>query len=379
MSATGPRTRAHRILTAALSLLLMVLASATAFAEPPAGPTTIALTVDARDGSRILASGTVSDKAGNPVPGAPVEGRINGGAVANATTDAAGLFALDFTLPEPLQTGEQQLVVFFGGLGELTPSEAAAAIPTGQTPPPPPVDTRLGVNIELSLAPSRVTAGGLVSIEGTITDSTSAPIEGAMITVLIDGTESPDSRVSSGPSGTFQTFAEISLDRAPGPASLDVSFSGSDAFTPAVKRHDFTVDEALIAEESVAPVSPTPSSQPTEETSVDDSAAFATSGALPSDTTTPTVVQSPLPWFYVALIVVGGAAMLVAAAIVFRTMQGRRGGSAADDERNLDLLLHGEAGHEDPDEAMLSDVFGEEVADAPGEPVEDTPPRRGLS
>ncbi|MGV8845929.1 hypothetical protein [Tessaracoccus sp.] len=380
MSASGPHTWAHRILTAAVTLLLMVLAAATASADPAGGPTTISVTVDARDGSRVQASGALNDSAGKPLPGALVEGRINGGAVANATTDAAGLFALDFTLPEPLQTGENQLVVVFGGQGDLAPSEAAAAIPAGQKAPPPPADTRLGVNITLSLVPSRVTAGGLVSIEGTITDATGAPLEGAMITVLIDGTESSDSRVTSGPSGTFQTFAEIPLDKPPGPAILDVSFAGNDAFTAGVTRQDLTVEAALVAEESVAPVSPTPAPTPTATAtaSVDDSAGLATSGVLPSDTTEPIDVQRPLSWFYVALIVVGGAVMLVAAALMFRTMQNRRGEAASGAERTLDHLLRPEAGIEDPDDAVLSDVFGDDVADASDGHVEGPPPRRGL-
>lgn len=375
MTAAGPCAWSRRILTAAVMALLLVWGPATALADPEPGPTTITVEAEVNDGFEVVATGTLTDVEGNPVPDADVEGHLNGAAVKQGRTNDDGGYSFAFTLPEAARTGEQQLMVSFEGRDQLDASQATTSFPAEQ-PKPEPADTRLDVFLDVAIAPATLTAGGLVTIEGTLTDENDAPIEGARLTVLLDDEESQDSRVQSSESGSFQTFVEIPADRAAGGTSLVVSFAGNDSFTPGFKRFDVTVEDFAMDDGSTPSVSPTDTAE-AEETAAAEANTPATAEAV--DFTSTDADSSDLSWFYVALIVVGGGGLLAVGALAFRSRYGRGAHELAQDEQDLDLLLIPDPEAEGEEGAFLSATFG----DVEGEDLDDPEatqeiPRRDL-
>lgn len=371
MTASGPDNWARRILTAAVTALLLVLGTATARAEPQPGPTTITVDAQVSDGSEVVATGTLTDSDGTPVPGAPVEARLNSAPLTQGTTEDDGSYELAFTVPGTAQTGEQQLVVVFDGMDGLDASQAATNLladqPASPQPETSPTDTRLDVFLDVSIAPATVTAGGLVTIEGTLTDENSDPIEGARISVLVDDEESMDSRVQTDDSGSFKTFAEIPSARSAGAGSLVVAFEGNDDYTPGLKPFDVTVKDLPANNDEAAAATPDDTAGAQESASAE---ASAPATALTTDGTDAVVDPSPLSWFYVALIVVGGIALLIAVGLVFRAMYGGRDAASTQDQGDVDHLLAPDPGAEDEEGAFLSQAFGEVDEDQPQDPDE---------
>lgn len=360
MTASGPDTWARRILTATVTALLLVLGTSTALADPQPGPTTITVDAQISDDSQVVATGQLTDADGTPVPGAPVEARLNSAAMTQGTTQDDGSYELSFAVPGTAQTGEQQLVVVFDGMDDLDASQAATNISADQASSPQPkaspTDTRLDVFLDVSIAPATVTAGGLVTIEGTLTDENSDAIEGARISVLVDDEESMDSRVQTDDAGSFRTFAEIPSGRSAGPGSLVVSFAGNDSYTPGLKPFDVTVKDLPADDDDAAEATPDDTAAAQESASAE---ASAPATALTTDGADAVVDPSPLSWFYVALIVVGGIALLIAAGLVFRAMYGGRDNASSQDDGDIDRLLAPDPGAEDEEGAFLSQAFGE--------------------
>lgn len=370
MTGAGPSIWARRILTLITAMLLLTMGATAAYADPQPGPTQ--LTVQARTGADfgVEASGTLTDQAGEPIPDAPLQARINGEPISDASTGEDGTYTLAFTLPEALRSGAQELVVFFADHNGFETSQAATTItaqgpPAAPPAPPTPEDTRLDVLLDVSIAPAVVSAGDLVTIEGTITDESKAPISGARLTVLIGDKESKDSLVVSDDAGTFQTFAEMPPGTPPGTTDLVVSFAGDDSYTPGLKRFDVTVDDLPMGDE------PTSTSDPAATSSeADPSATARASGSPAQDTVTKnpstdaTVGPGPLSWFYIALIVVGGVAVLIAAALVFRGLYSNKPPTRLEDP-DLDSLLRPDDASDTEEGALLSDTF---IEDDPQEP-----------
>lgn len=384
MTATGPCTRARRILTASIAMLLLVLGAATASADPQPGPTTITVKTQLGDDAQVVAAGTLTDSDGTPVPGAEVEAHLDETTLTQGTTDDDGAYRMVFALPDTTENDEQQLVVLFGGRDQLEASQAATNLPAAEPSSPPPdasptpEDTRLHVFLNVSIAPATVTAGGLVTIEGTLTDENEAPINGARISTLLDDEESQDSRVQTNDEGSFKTFAEVPSDREAGGSSLVVSFAGNNSFTPGLKKFDVTV-EVLPMDDGT-----TPSAAPVEDAAPETAPADATAPATAEATDSTTEAKgdrSPLSWFYVTLIIVGGVALLTAAALAFRGLYGRRDDKPADGGSDVDRLLAPDPEADDEEGAFLSETFSEVDEDQPGEPEETQqipPARRSL-
>ncbi|RMB61825.1 carboxypeptidase regulatory-like domain-containing protein [Tessaracoccus antarcticus] len=240
---------------------------------------------------------------------------------------------------------------------------------------------------EISLAPTLVPLGGLVTVQGTLSGEDGTPIPDARVVVRLDGKESADSLVLTGPQGAFQTFAEIPDDQPAGKADLVVVFAGNDAYAPGERAVTVTVEELPLAEDTKD------SAKATGTVSAEASATNTTTPTTVSTgdagTTTDTAGgRSPLSWFYVALIVVGGVALLVAAALAFRTMYGQRDATLRDTgglERLLDVDPDADADADgggllgDPaeEENLPSSADGQSAGQPPqAEPGENLHPRR---
>ncbi|MDO5735852.1 MAG: carboxypeptidase-like regulatory domain-containing protein [Propionibacteriaceae bacterium] len=380
MSASTPLHRARWILLAAVAIGLPFLIAPTASADPVAGATSITVEAEMTGDFSVVAQGVLTDSAGSPIPASQVQGLLNGEPVAESPTGEDGTYTLSFTLPEGNRSGDQEVVAMFAGQGELEPSQAAITLSAVNAAPPTPQqphDTRLDVFIDVSVAPSTVSAGGLVTVEGTIADANRVPIQGAILSVLVNDKESPDSRVVSSESGSFQTFAEISRGVTPGENTLVVSFAGNDGFTPGFRTFTLNVEEPLEVDQE------SPSASPTASAESEASATATPTTDVPAEVDSDTAGRSSfLSWFYVALIVVGGTAVLVAAILVFRGKYARRTTPLAADEEGLALLLDdAEAVTEDevsPAHAISDDDAAVRDADGSSETGDPSAPRRSF-
>ena len=262
-------------------------------------------------------------------------------------------------------------------LADPTPGPTPTPASPPPSPPAPPTaeDTRLHIILDVAIAPAIVSAGDLVTIEGTITDQNDVPISGARLNVLLDGKESPDSLVVSDDSGTFRTFADIPPNAPPGSTDLVVSFAGNDSYTPGLKRFDVTVGDLPLGKDPSSPAEPETSSES------DPSATANASGSTTADTTVTsrspdtTSTRDSLSWFYVTVIVVGGIALLIAAALVFRGMYGHRRPTRLEDH-HLDNLLQSDGAADSEEGALLSDSFSEvdPAEEGPAVGTDDHPP-----
>ncbi|MEO7587817.1 MAG: hypothetical protein ABIS84_07285 [Arachnia sp.] len=396
MNGARLRTWALSVLASAAAMLLLVLGAPTGAADPQPGPTSIRVTAALSPDFQVTASGLLTDRDGRAVGDAQVKASLNGTEVAGTSTSPDGTYQLFFTLPEDLRTGEQQLLVAFGGRDRLDASQATTVIPAAQAPAPedppspaespsptpaPPVPALPGVTLEVSLSPTLVPLGGLVMVAGTLLGEDGTPIPDGRIALLVDGTESADSVVLTGPQGVFQTFADIPDDQPAGKAELVVTFAGNATHAPGQKAFPITVEELPLAESTPASASPTVSGTP-EATATDGtvSSPVATADVKPSKAVDP----NPLSWFYVALIVVGGTALLVAAGLVFRTMYAQRD-STRRGEGGLDELLEVDGDVDDDETVLFSVPFGDEEpvpvnqgivdADGPTGPAMDSGPQ----
>ena len=246
----------------------------------------------------------------------------------------------------------------------------------GADPSTPPKDTKLDIFLDVSISPAVVTAGDLITIDGTITDENTTPISGAKLSILVDDKESKDSLVVSGDDGTFQTFAEIRPDAPVGETQLVVSFPGSSSYTAGLKEFDVTVEEPVADEE------PEATDAPASTADAEPSATANASGNPTEDTTTDPIPETapadpaPLSWFYLVLITLGGAAVLVAAALVFRGRYGHKAPTPLDEHELGSLLVPDDASEagEDEEGALLSESFSEEdpdVEDSDEDPAPD--------
>ena len=380
----GDRTRAWSLwaLRATALTILLLLGIPTAAADPQPGPTSIRVTAEVTSESQVAASGLLTDRDGRAVPDATVQAKLNGVAVGGTTTTPEGTWELVFTLPEDMRSGEQQLVVFFGGSDTLGASQTATTVVTGVAPPPaetsteppPPADLP-DVNLDVSLAPELVPLGGLVMVEGTLTDDAGTGIPDAKIVLLLDGRESADSLVLTGEQGEFQTFAEVPSNQPEGTAELVVSFAGNRSYDPHSVTFTITVEELDTAD----PNASTPASGTTSAEPSDTAAATPDPTDAPTDDTQPPPGdRDPLSWFYVALITVGGIAVLVAGALVFRAMYASRELTARDGD-SLEGLLEAAAVPEDDAGEPSGDQTSHDGVAAGEDPdgtAEGAPPRR---
>ncbi len=387
MIGAAPSIWARRILTMTAAILLLIVGAATALADLQPGPTVLTLQTQTSAEFVVEASGSLTDSGGEPIAGAPLQASLNGETVSDGATDYDGSYALTFTLPETSRSGEQQLTVVFAGYEGFDSSQAATTIAVGTPPAPPPApstppeDARLDVFLKVSIAPAIVSAGDLVTIEGTLTDQNNAPIDGARLSVMIGDTESKDSLVVTSAEGTFQTFAEMPPDTPSGTTELVVNFAGNGSYTPGLKRFDVTVDDLPLATAPTTTDTPSATAEPSATADASGSPTADTPATTPSTDTTDNT--DPLSWFYVALIVVGGLAILIAAALVFRGMYGHKPPTRLEDQ-DLDSLLQPDDASEAEEGALLSDTFLEVDTDSGDVGIDDVepegppPPRRGL-
>lgn len=366
MNQTLPPARTRGMLSAALILLLLVLGSPLAVADPAPGPTALTTSATIDENFVVSITGKLADVSGTGIPGVGVQLWLEKAQQLEVQTDGSGNYGITYTLPEPLRASPQQLIVFFPGGNGLDVSQTEVIVEVK-----PPADERPDVVVTASTENTWVAAGGLVTIAGTLAASDGSPVSGAGVHVIVDGTESPQSLVVTDDAGAFTTFLEVAADRAAGEASLVVSFDGDDNFKAGSAELGIQVEVIPVA----GAASPVPAPTVTDTTSAaPEATATVSAGENDDATTTVATGPGPLAWFYVALIIVGGAAFLAAAGLFFRAMHVKRTEESARDAGSLDMLM------DDDSDSMLFDDSAE--ADAAGhndDSVDSPQPRRGIS
>ncbi len=381
MNEPSPAMHVRRALSVTLAMLLLVMSAATAAADPQPGATMLTASVDVRDDASAVVAGTLSDHAGTPVPNARIRASVHGEQQAEGTTDDDGAYLITFMLPEALRGEPQQLVAVFDGGGGLDASQATAPVQTvGESAPPPatPPDERINVLMGATTASSSVSAGGLVIIEGTLTDQAGAPVSGVRIRVMLDDEESSDSLALTDDAGAFKTFAEVPADHPAGVASLVVSFAGDNVRKAGSQEIDLAVERIPVADQPSSEASSSVADDATASSSAN--ATMSTADDVNNKDTESMMQRGPMTWFYVALIVVGGAATLVTAGLVFKTMYGRRTEKSSRNAGGLDMLLEQDPELDDEETGLFTESFGDEApedADRDAETGEVAPPRRG--
>ncbi len=191
-----------------------------------ADTTTVAADVTGKIHETVNLSATVTRNSdGGAVVGGGVDFHVEGTWVGDGVTDASGVAAFAYTIPEDGGAGARMIEAFFIGDAEHNPSNDAATLTVNKA------DSTLTVNSPTG------TAGQAVDITGNL--STNPPIPGRTINVSVDGTN-VGSAVTNG-DGNYTLNYAIPADTAVGAHAIQADFAGDGSYNPSSANGTLTV------------------------------------------------------------------------------------------------------------------------------------------